>query len=165
MSPREEWANLWDRAKELERQVAERKRSARAAIAARFPAEVGKQQFGHLVRALDAGKLPAEVAALVSENQKEIVALEHEARSCRQKSEQLLEELRRADKRRVLDPRVDVIPSGPYKKLRQCLAYPLRQSCNYGENETARWERCEFMKYDESKSPFDPARWQCTSKE
>jgi hypothetical protein len=165
MSPREEWASLWDRAKELERQVAEKKRAARAAIAARFPAEVGKQQFGHLVRALDAGKLQAEIAALVRDHQEEIVTLEHEARSCRQKSDQLLNELRQADKRRLLDPRVDVIPSGPYPKLRQCRAYPLRQSCNYGDNETARWERCEFMKYDESKFPFDPARWRCTAKE
>ncbi|WP_338280690.1 hypothetical protein [Corallococcus caeni] len=162
MSPKDEWVVLWDRAKELGPLIAEKKRTARAAIAARFP-EVGKQQFGNLVRAADAGKLRPEIAALVRDYQIEIVALEQEERAYRQKSDQLLEEHRQADKRTRLDPRVDVIPSGPYPKLRQCRTYPLRQDCNYGENETARWERCEFMKYDESQSSFSSARWQCTA--
>lgn len=162
MPAKEEWAILWDRAKELGPRIAAQKRAARAAIAARYP-EIGKQQYGNLVRAAGAGKLRPELAALVRDYQKEILALEQEERDCRQRSEQLLAALRQADTRTWLDPRVDIIPAGPYPKLRQCPTYPLRQSCNDGENETSRWKRCEYMQYDSSQSPLSPARWRCTA--
>lgn len=47
-----------------------------------------------------------------------------------------------------------------YPKLKnnnEC-AFPERKECNFsGKN-----KRCEYMKYDDSKSPFDPTRWKCT---
>ena len=65
----------------------------------------------------------------------------------------------------LLDPAVDPIPAGEYPKLRACLTYPLRLNCNYGENAESRWGRCEYMKYDDSKSIFDPRRWYCAAPE
>ena len=39
-------------------------------------------------------------------------------------------------------------------------AFPERKECNYGEG----CERCEYMKYDNSKSTFDQNRWFCKFK-
>ena len=162
METRPDWAVLWDRAKGLEKQVVERKRAAQTAIAGAYP-EVGTKRFGDLVRAMKAGKLRTNVARLVETHLSAIDAMEAEARDCREKSDKLAEELRQADKRTWLDPKVDPIPPGPYPKLRQCRDYPLRQDCNDGDNTTTRWRRCEFMKYDDSKSIFDSSRWRCTA--
>ncbi len=39
-------------------------------------------------------------------------------------------------------------------------AYPKREDCNYGEG----YNRCKYMKYNNSKSIFDSTRWECTYK-
>jgi hypothetical protein len=88
-----------------------------------------------------------------------------EAAACRQESDRLLKERQKADTRPVLNPTTDPIPPGPYPKLRECKIYPLRRNCNFGENQIARWNRCEYMKYNDGKSAFDPARWRCTAAE
>ena len=44
-------------------------------------------------------------------------------------------------------------------KQKDC-AYPKREQCNYSEN----YKRCEYMKYNNSKSISDPTRWECTFK-
>ncbi len=44
-----------------------------------------------------------------------------------------------------------------FKEDEEC-AYPERKQCNYGENIS----RCPYMKYNNSKSIFDPSRWECT---
>jgi hypothetical protein len=69
------------------------------------------------------------------------------------------------DTRNWLDDAVDPIPPGPYPKLRECLTYALRRNCNYGENAEARWSRCEYMRYDDTKSILDPRRWYCAAPE
>ena len=38
--------------------------------------------------------------------------------------------------------------------------YPERKDCNYGEG----YDRCEYMKYDNSESIFSPTRWKCMYK-
>lgn len=50
------------------------------------------------------------------------------------------------------------LPKYPkFKKNSEC-KYPERDNCNYDEKQ----KRCEFMKYDNSKSIFDSTRWRCT---
>jgi hypothetical protein len=57
-----------------------------------------------------------------------------------------------------------------YPKLRdqQDCAYPERSDCNYDmstEDSTKRkYDRCKYMKYDNSQSPFSSTRWICTYK-
>jgi hypothetical protein len=159
---REDWAELWDKAKAIERRVPVRKREAWQDIARRFP-DLRYKTFGNLVVARRKGRLSESVARALEQYEEEIGALTNEAQMCRQKSERLLEEERHADTRRVLDPGVDLIPPGPYPKLRDCKRYPLRRDCNYGESASSRWIRCEFMKYDNTKGPLDPDRWVCTA--
>jgi len=128
----------------------------------RFPA-LPQKNFGSLSVARRRGKLSAEVARFVEEFESEISAIINEAKSCHEESARLLEEARKADTRRVLDPSVDTIPPGPYPKLRECKIYPLRRDCNYGENAMSHWNRCGYMKYDNSKSIHDLSRWICTA--
>ena len=164
MQERERWLELWDRAKELEKAAVERRRGTRDYILERFK-KVKYKTFGTLLQGWRAGRVPEEVARLVRECYEGTEAMLTEAASCRSESDRLLEEKRRADHRKVLDPRTDNIPAGEYPKLRECKSFPLRHSCNYGEDERSRWERCEFMKYDDSKSIGDPDRWHCTAPE
>jgi len=156
----EQWALLWDRAKQLEGRAVVRKREAFVEICARFPA-LKYNSFGALTRARREDRLPENISAVLGGYEQEIATLVTDSKMCRQESDRLLEEHRRADKRKVLDPRTDVIPPGQYPKLLECNTYPLRHSCDHGENATSRWERCEYMKYDNSKSIFDPKRWTC----
>ena len=44
-----------------------------------------------------------------------------------------------------------------FKENKDC-AFPERSNCNYDKNNL----RCKFMKYNNSKSIFDPTRWECT---
>jgi len=163
-SHREEWALLWDRAKQLESQIPVRKREAFAELKKRFP-NLKYKHFGALALAGRQGKLTTDVATAVVEYEQAINELIAEAATCRQESDRLLRAQQQADTRPVLNPATDRIPPGPYPKLRECKMYPLRRNCNYGENQTARWNRCEYMKYDNSKSAVDPTRWVCTAPE
>ena len=47
-------------------------------------------------------------------------------------------------------------------------AYPEREVCNYDIDaksyEERKYQRCEYMKYDNSVSPFSDSRWKCTYK-
>jgi hypothetical protein len=81
------------------------------------------------------------------------------AKYCRQESERLLQQLPDSETRPLLNPAIDPIPPSNHKKLKNCKTYPLRRCCNYGENEQARWKRCEYMEH--SKSPSDPHPWHC----
>jgi len=45
-----------------------------------------------------------------------------------------------------------------FKSKEEC-AYPDRQDCN-GDTPDCK-TRCEYMKYNNSKSIFDPTRWEC----
>lgn len=158
----ERWAELWDRAKELEKAAVSRRRSTHDYILERFK-KLKYKTFGALARAVE--RLPPEAARLVRECDEETKSMLREATESRHESDRLLDEKRRSDQRKVLDPAVDPVPLGDHPKLRDCRSFPLRRSCNYGENEQARWERCPFMKYDNSKTIGDPRRWSCTAPE
>jgi len=46
-----------------------------------------------------------------------------------------------------------------FKEKEDC-AFPERDDCNFGEG----YDRCSYMKYNNSKSILDPTRWECTFK-
>lgn len=50
----------------------------------------------------------------------------------------------------------------PKFKNREECAFPERDICNWDEEEGSK--RCIYMKYNNSKSIFDPTRWECTYK-
>jgi hypothetical protein len=57
-----------------------------------------------------------------------------------------------------------------YPKLnndRNC-KYPERETCNYdvsaNEYSDRKYQRCEYMKYDNNESPFSENRWKCKYK-
>jgi hypothetical protein len=156
----EEWSKLWDLAKDLEKRIEEEKRKAYIEIKNRFP-DIKYKSFGNVVNACLKGRLREDVMFPVEEFKKEIDRLHTQAQEFRRKSEQLLELERKLDNRRQLDPKIDIVPTGHYKKLKDCKIYPLRQQCNYGENSESKWERCEYMKYDNTKNIMDPERWIC----
>jgi hypothetical protein len=158
----EDAEQLWTKAKEIEAQLPIRKREAFAELKRRFP-QMKYLKFGSLAIAARQGRLDVELASAVAQYVTEFEALESEARRCRLESDRLYNDQAASDKRKWLDPAVDPIPAGEYPKLRVCLTYPLRQNCNYGENTESRWGRCEYMKYDDSKSIQDPARWFCAA--
>lgn len=155
---------LWEDAKRIEAQLPTRKAAAFESLKRQFP-ETTYKRFGSFAIAVRQGKLDGELARVVNEFVKEFESLEQEALRCRAESDRLYKEAAEADTRKWLDPAVDPIPPGPYSKLRECRTYPLRRSCNYGENTEARWDRCEFMRYDDSKSILDPRRWYCAAPE
>lgn len=145
---------LWDKAKEIERHIPIRKRELLSNVRRQFP-EIKCQTFGALILGMKRGKIPEAAIPLVTQSEEEIASLINQARNCREESDRLLREAREGDRRKVLNPRVDVIPQGQYPKLKQCKAYPLRGSCNYGGNTDVKWERCEYMKYVDG--------WTCTA--
>jgi len=156
-----EWIKSYERAKFLEKLVVDQKQEAWAKVMTSFP-ELSQKHFGSLVAACRRGKLPIEVANLVDKFESDISSIINEAKFCRNESERLLEENRKADTRRTLDPAIDTIPLAIYPKIQQCKIYPLRHNCNYGENSVSRWDRCSYMKYDDGKSIHSNDRWICT---
>ena len=48
-----------------------------------------------------------------------------------------------------------------FKKKEEC-AFPERDICNWDYSKDL--PRCKYMKYNNSKSIFDPKRWECTYK-
>jgi len=51
----------------------------------------------------------------------------------------------------------------PKLKPKEECAFPKREICNYSED--GKIQRCQYMKYNNSKSIFDPTRWECTFKD
>lgn len=162
MTIENQWKILLDRAKTLESNAATSKRAAWKEIVSLFPS-LPQKNFGNLSLSRQRGKLPVEIALVVEKYEHKISALTNEAKLCREKSEKLLDDARKADTRNVLNPSIDKIPHGSYPKLRDCKIFPLRGDCNYGENASSRWFRCEHMKYDDGKSITDSTRWICTA--
>lgn len=50
-----------------------------------------------------------------------------------------------------------------FRKKEDC-AYPERIECNYDTSGKNKYERCEYMYYDNNESPFSPYRWKCSYK-
>ncbi len=92
----------------------------------------------------------------INQKKEEIVSLQEEVVV-------ILDEISKEYRKRVtkLDPLIDIIPKDTYPKFSDCDIYPKRQSCNHGSTENSDWDRCEFMKYDNSKSIYDSNRWEC----
>ncbi|MNF89985.1 hypothetical protein D3C84_725350 [compost metagenome] len=153
-----EWSVLWDRAKDLEKQVSVKKKEAFSKLKATFPS-IKQNNFYNLARAGREGKLPNDVAAAVAEYEGPIAQMIKDANYHRQESKRLVQQKIESETRPLLNPAIDPIPPGPHQKLKNCKAFPLRQCCNHGENEQARWKRCDYMKFSETRG------WQCTAPE
>jgi hypothetical protein len=156
------WAHLADLARQLEVEAKRARRLALSTIVARYP-EISHTDFSALARAAKNGTLPQVVCDIVLADAERIRSLTERAKAYRRESKLLLEAHIAADTRPHLNPLVDMIPPNEYPKLRDCSCFPLRLSCDHGENDRAKWHRCEYMKYDVSKGRFDPQRWVCTA--
>lgn len=49
------------------------------------------------------------------------------------------------------------LPKYPKLMPKEKCAFPERDNCNYDEKQP----RCQYMKYDNSCSPFSSERWKC----
>ena len=159
-----EGIRLWDKAKEIEQSLPQKRQLVYEYILKLDPS-IKYKNFGGLQTGLKHNKLPAEIAKVFQESVDEIEALKNQAKYYREESDRLIQEKLKNDTRKKLDPKIDSIPPGEYPKLADCSIYPLRHSCNFGENENSKWERCEYMKYDNAKGIFDSSRWECTYNE
>lgn len=164
MENREVAWQLLEEARRIEACLPVRKAAAFELLKRQFP-DLKYRRFGSFAIAARQGRLEGALACTVGQHLKEFDTLEEQARRCRAESDRMYKEFAEADTRKWLDPAVDPIPAGPYEKLRECLTFPLRRSCNYGENAEAQWSRCEHMRYDDTKSILDPSRWYCTARE
>src|SRR5207248_10236534 len=87
----EEWAVLWDRAKDLEKSLPDRKRAAFSELKSRFPS-LRHKHFGSLLIAVKSGRLEGDAAPLIAEYGKEFDAIEREAKRSRDESNHLITE-------------------------------------------------------------------------
>jgi hypothetical protein len=65
----------------------------------------------------------------------------------------------------MLSPDSDKIPAADYEKLKSCKSFPARGSCNYGSNDEYSWDRCIYMKFIITDSPFYHYKWVCVEKD
>lgn len=153
---------LFDEAQRITESLPQLRRDALERLKAEFPALKYKTWSG-LQSGERHGKVGASVVAKYQAEQEKFAALERQAWNAKREAERLRDLRLSLDRRVWLDPKADVIPAGEHPKIRDCTQYPLRKSCNFGENAEARWPRCEFMQYDNSQSIFSPSRWICTA--
>ena len=136
--------------------------------------DYAKQKYPHLkyknYNGLYSGfknnNLPIELLRELEPKIKNINSLKELASAYIEKRDKIIENIRETPVSTILlNPKVDPIPSDTYPKLNKNCAYPLRGACNSGENSNSFWARCEYMKYDNSESPFSNQRWKCEFKE
>jgi len=123
------------------------------------------KNFTSLGSAYRFNKLPLNIHSSLKPAMERLENLKKEEMTCREESFKLLEIIQAKDTRKILNPKLDGVPANDYPKLKNCNEYPLRKSCNHGENKVSKWERCEYMKYDNSKSIFNDERWICIAKD
>ncbi|PKH31494.1 hypothetical protein [Shewanella sp. ALD9] len=151
---------LWDEARKTEEEVKQKKKDIFKQIKDEYPT-IKFRAYGSLNTAFKTSKLDSEIAMKIEGFIADIDAKEARAKWCRAESGRLraLKEL--MDTRKVLDPKIDIVPNGEYPKIKVCKAYPLRQSCNHGEDSVSKWSRCEYMQYDDSQHYLSSSRWMC----
>ena len=161
------WYGLYRRAKDIEESMTERRREVFEKCLKKYP-NIKYKNYGGLRQGIKYKKLDDKIIEYIKPDIQQLLSLEEEANKLRNKSDELLaekyvvENSYRNKPRKVLSPKVDKIPKDKYLKLRECDIYPLRNSCDFGENELSTWERCEYMKYDNSQSITSSNRWQCS---
>lgn len=155
-------SELWDQAKNIEKLLPIKRQEIYDKIKKKYPL-ITYKNFVSLNSAFLHNKLTNEIREDIVNDIKNLEELKAKAKYCREESDRLIQERLSKDTRTFLDPKTQPIPADDiYQKLANCTIYPLRQSCNNGENKDFKWERCEYMKYDNSKSIFDGTRWICT---
>lgn len=151
---------LWNEAKKIEEEVKQKKRDVFKQIKDEYPT-LKFRAYGYLNTAFKESKLDSEMAVRIGAFIAGIDALEARAKWCRAESDRLIALKMSMDTRKVLDPQIDIVPNGEYPKIKECKAYPLRQSCNHGEDSVSKWSRCEYMQYDNSQHYLSSTRWIC----
>jgi len=159
----DEAIRLWETAKKLKARISIINKEFFIKFQIKYPDRY--KNLGALTFAYNKKILSNEILDYVQDFYTERENLKKEMDESRIKSDQLFEEARRQDKRKLLNPIIDGTPVGEFAKLKQCKTYPLRLSCNYGSDDKCTWERCEFMKYNSSSSMNCSTRWMCISSE
>lgn len=158
--------SLYRRAKDIEEKLPEERKAVYEKCLSKFP-DIKYKNFTGLKNGYNAKKLDKEIMEYLENDMLKISKLVEEAKELRLQSDELYSQIyneNNSQPKLMLDPMVDEIPQDKYPKLSNCSIYPLRKSCNFGSNETHEWERCQYMKYDNSKSIFDSNRWYCSYK-
>lgn len=144
---------LHDTCKNLEKRFAERRKTFIKEVK-ELHSEITQKQLYHLYNACIKGKYSDSIRSSVIAVWEETEAIKAESLELKRESDKLYQQGYDLESRKWLDPLVYIIPADEYPKLKDCSNYPKRKSCNYGDNETNRWDRCEFMKFQEGK-------WKC----
>jgi len=154
--------NLLEEAQKIESYLVEKRKEV-FDISKNNYQSIKYKNFNGLLSGFKYKKLPEELLKKLEPSIKEIEVLKNKALLYREKRDIIIENYKANDVPiNTLDPKTDIIPEGIYPKLNNNCIYSLRGSCDSGQNTTSFWARCEFMKYDLSKSPFDAKRWRCT---
>ncbi len=124
--------------------------------------QIKYKNYSGIVLGFKHNKLESNIKEFISKDIDYINERKEEAENLSELSKNMLRDEISKDRRKKLDPKIDIIPSDIYPKLNDCTIYELRRSCNFGENENSKWDRCEYMKYDQDKSINDKDRWYCS---
>jgi hypothetical protein len=163
------WYVLYKQATDIEGSMTERRSKVFEKCKKKYP-DIKYKNYAGLRSGIRYKKLNIEIIDYINDDIEYLLSLAEEAKQLRKESDELLAQKHNNENpvvykpRKVLDPKIDKIPKDDYSKLYDCNIYPLRNSCNFGENESSTWERCEYMKYDNSQSISSSSRWQCTYK-
>ena len=162
----DDWTIPYLKGKSIEEQLPEMRSEVFEKCKAKYP-YIKYKNYGGLRQGVKYKKLDDEIIDYVQDDINKLISLDEEAKELIEKSNKLLSEKQNIESinnklKRTLNPKTDEIPKDIYPKLSNCNIYPLRHSCNFGSNEISSWERCEYMKYDNSVSSLSSNRWQCT---
>lgn len=156
-----DWYSLYEKSKDIESKLPQLRKELFEKTLKEFP-DLKYKNFSGLKIGFNANKLTKKIISFIKKDLNYIEKLKNQAIELKKESDILLEQKRQEDTRKTLNPKTDIIPFDLYPKLKNCDIYPLRENCNYGENDISKWERCEYMKYDNTKSIHDEDRWICT---
>jgi len=161
----ENYEDYLNKAEDITKELGILRKKVFANCKEKFP-ELKYKTFTGLSSGLRANNLDKKVVDYIRKDINYINEKKEEIIFLKEKAIKIIDTISIEYRKRVtkLNPLTDTIPKGEYPKLMNCEIYPKRQSCNHGETENTDWDRCEYMKYDNSKSIYDSDRWQCTYK-
>jgi len=157
------WFSLYQSAQRIEERLPEKRKEVYEKCIEKFP-KIKYKNFTGLLTGIRHNKLEKKIVDFLADDIERIEVMKKEAKDHRKRSEELLAEIHDNTGKNKLNPNVDVIPVGEYRKLDDCKVYSLRKSCNHGSDDESFWDRCEHMTYDNSKSISDSKRWLCNYK-
>jgi len=160
---REDYQQHLDRVEDIKKELVILRNKTLINCKEKFP-DLKYKTFTGLSSGLRANNLDKEVVEFLKKDLDYINEKKEEIIFLQERVVKIIDAISKEYRKRVskLNPLTDTIPKDEYPKLKNCEIYPKRQSCNHGKTENTDWDRCEYMKYDNSKSIYDSNRWQCT---